>query len=246
MSSYNNQTAINDDVSKQLNMEQKPLGNNFKSYELTKATNYWVLDPYQYSITKFDYNLPNGVTNKHKDEFSPGLNYKDVNFESLHSNETSNKKSVNDFPAQSYHRFEANDGYFNPNENKDKDLWYYGSDRIAQEKGAGGPALNVQEVNRIIFPEAQRGGTNSRTLTKYSWSNTTPKKSEAWESASGLYKPVDNNENGKNFSYNNGYFVDKNTQPFERIYSYDSNYFRNVGLNNPYEGSMPFNPQTIN
>ena len=77
-------------VEEQLVPNQPPLGTQFKSYELNKAVNYYVLDPFQYSITKFDYNLPgvndsqNGnCVNVNQNDFKndPGLVYKDVNFE---------------------------------------------------------------------------------------------------------------------------------------------------------------------
>ena len=238
-------------VAEQLNPNQAPLGSQFKSYELNQATNYWTLDPFQYSITKFDFHFPNGQTNKpgvdSKDfKNDPGLIYHDVNFEKLLSSYTSVKKSVNDFPAQSYHRFQANEGYFNPNESVDnKDLWYYGSDIIAEKNGIAGPAVNVQEINHIIFPEPQRGGLDSRNLTKYSWSNVINKNSKSWEHTSGLEPSINNNKNCEFFNYNSGYNIDRNNQPFESVYNFDSNYCRNIGINNPYEGSMPFNPLNV-
>jgi hypothetical protein len=243
---YNNGT-----VADQLEQNQPPLGSQFKSYELNQATNYYLLDPFQYSITKFDYNFPDGRKNK-SEEFTdfkndPGLIYKDVDFERLLSLYTSTKKSVNDFPAQSYHRFEANDGYFNPKESVDNtDLWYYGSDRVAKKNGIGiaGPPLNVQEIKHIVFPEPQRGGTNSRQLTKYSWSNTTPKQSVSWESKNS--KPVNNNQNCEFFNYNTRYTVDKNKEPYNKVYSFDSEYCRSIGINDQYNGSMPFNPRSVN
>ncbi len=45
----------------QLNPNQPPLGTQFKSYELNKAINYYLLDPFQYSITKFNYANPKVV-----------------------------------------------------------------------------------------------------------------------------------------------------------------------------------------
>ena len=47
---------MNYGVEEQLVPNQPPLGTQFKSYELTAASNYWTLDPFQYSITKFKYN----------------------------------------------------------------------------------------------------------------------------------------------------------------------------------------------
>ena len=247
---FNSPNYQNGTISEQLNPNQQPLGTQFKSYELNQASNYWTLDPFQYSITKFDYNFPDkrkkepGVDSQDFKN-SPGLIYQDVNFEKLLSSYTSVKKSVNDFPAQSYHRFEANEGYFNPQESvNNSDLWYYGSDTIAAENGlgVGGAPLNVQEVNHIIFPEAQRGGTDSKNLTKYSWSNTIAKDTSSWEHTSGLEPSINNNENCQFFNYNNRYNTIK--QPFN-LYKFDSDYCRSIGINNPYTGSMPFNPNKI-
>jgi hypothetical protein len=219
---------INKIVSEQIDENQPPLGSQFKSYELTQAVNYYTLDPFQYNITKFDYNSQTNPKN------NTGLIYKDVDFEKLLPAFTATKKSVNDFPAQSYHRFQANEGYFNPKESTDNsDLWYYGSSNNARTNGIGiaGAALNLQEPKHIIFPEAQRGGTDSRNLTKYSWSNFT--------------QPSDiktNNENNcQFFNYNTGYTTTK--QP--SVYRFDSGYCRNIGISGPYEGSMPFNPDKI-
>ena len=221
-----------------LSEDQPPLGTQFKSYELNQASNYYTLDPFQYSITKFDYNFPekpksssNGYTDFKND---PGLIYRDVDFEKLLSSFTATKKSVNDFPAQSYHRFLANDGYFNPKESTSKDLWYYGADKNAQDYGIAGATLNLQETNHIIFPEAQRGGTDTKNLTKYSWSNYTPVVSEAWDAPI----MVNNDANCKFFNYNSGYTKVVEKSP----YVFDSNYCRNIGISSPYSGSMPFNP----
>ena len=46
---------MNYGVEEQLVPNQPPLGTQFKSYELNKAVNYYVLDPFQYAITKFNY-----------------------------------------------------------------------------------------------------------------------------------------------------------------------------------------------
>ena len=40
-------------VSQQLAEDQPPLGTQFKSYQLNQATNYYLLDPFQYSVTNF-------------------------------------------------------------------------------------------------------------------------------------------------------------------------------------------------
>ena len=86
-----------------LNPNQPPLGTLFKSYELNSAVNHYLLDPFQYSITKFDYSSPNNVpgtvngtllgskgnhTNcKSLDQSQVkndhGLVYKDIEFEKL-------------------------------------------------------------------------------------------------------------------------------------------------------------------
>ena len=245
-------------VEEQLEYNQPPLGTQFKSYELNKAINYYTLDPFQYAITKFDFANPNVVpgalenipepkindcaTFGQKDyKNDPGLVYKDVNFEKLLPAYTSTLKSVNDFPAQSYHRFLANEGYFNPNESNDNtDLWYYGA---ASEKfsniGLMGAPLNVQEVNHIIFPEAQRGGLNSSNLAKYSYSNTpAPKQNISWE-ARNKY-PINNNKNCEFFNYNNTYSNNFDGRPINNVYSFDSDYCRYIGISSPTSGSMPF------
>lgn len=241
-------------VTSQLQQNQPPLGSQFKSYELNKATNYYTLDPFQYSITKFKYNLPGSPSNpldglnkisvgKNDFQNDPGLIYKDVDFERLLPAYTSTKKSVNDFPAQSYHRFEANEGYFNPNESLDnRDLWYYGADDIARRNGLGGAASNVQEIKHIIFPEPQRGGLNSRNLSKYSWVNTTVKPNESWESQN--LQPVNNDTNCQFFNYNNGYSKEPHTD-VNKAYTFDSDYCRSIGINAPTSGSMPFLPKNV-
>ena len=218
----------------QLNSNQQPLGSQFKSYELTAASNYWTLDPFQYSITKFKYNLPDQINNQAEVEVDSGLVYKQIDFEKLLPSYTSEKKSVNDFPAQSYHRFQANEGYFNPTESTDnKDLWYYAAE------GLGGAGLNVQETNHIIFPEAQRGGLNSQLVAKYS---STPKvdsyqndSTKSWEQEN--FQPIE--DNCKLFNYNNR-FSDNYNNDFNQVYRFDSVYCRNIGINSPSQGSMPF------
>lgn len=236
-------------VSDELSENQAPLGTQFKSYELNQAANYWTLDPFQYSITKFDYNLPNRqsdesgiVVNPDNFKNDPGLIYKGIDFEKLLPSFTQTKKSVNDFPAQSYHRFLANDGYFNPT-NNNNDLWYYGASNNARisDVGIAGAQVNVQEINHIIFPEAQRGGTDSRNLTKYSWSNLqTNSGSDSWESKIAI--PVNNNKNCEFFNYNSGYLNEK----MPNVYSFDSNYCRSIGISPQFSGSMPFNPDKVN
>ena len=255
---YNSPNMVKGTVAEQLVQEQPPIGSQFKSYELNKATNFYTLDPFQYSITKFDYSLPDGqrtsgvsganslavLPGDYKND--PGLIYRGVNFEKLLPSYTATKKSANDFSAQSYHRFMANEGYFNPQESIDNsDLWYYGAANNARTNGAGiaGASLNLQEVNHIIFPEAQRGGTNTALLTKYSWSNFTAPKSNSWESQN--IRSVNNNKNCELFNYNSGYTIDRTLQPFDDVYSFDSNYCRNIGINPEYTGSMPFNPRVI-
>jgi hypothetical protein len=238
----------------QLDVDQPPLGTQFKSYELNSAINYYTLDPFQYSITKFKYNnftQPNGpddlVVSQKDFKRDPGLIYRGVDFETLLPAYTAVKKSVNDVPAQDYHRFQANEGYFNPNEGADNsDLWYYGADNISRmnDIGLAGAPLNVQEVNHIIFPEPQRGGLDSRNVTKYSWSNTPSAYKNSWGAENQV--AVNNNTRCENFNYNSSYFVDKNKLPFERVYSFDSNYCRDIGISPEYTGSMPFNPGNIN
>ena len=265
--SPNTPSKTGNEIKEQLVENQPPLGSQFNSYLLNSASNYWTLDPFQYSITKFKYsgieNEPGAVTEGMSPVLSPldglnkvsvvqadfknnpGLIYKSVNFEKLLPAYTSTKKSVNDFPAQSYHRFEANNGYFNPNESVDNhDLWYYGADKIAQrnEAGVAGAPLNVQEINHIIFPEAQRGGLDSKNVAKYSWTPVNNKEGVSWESQN--INSVDNNNNCEFFNYNNGYSGNRNTD-FNKVYSFDSNYCRDIGISGKYEGSMPFNPQNV-
>jgi hypothetical protein len=241
---YNSPNMVRGSVSNTLREDQPPLGTQFQSYELNQAINHWTLDPFQYTITKFDYHFPDprkkteGVSIDPTDfKNNPGLVYRDVNFEKLLPAYTQTKKSVNDFPAQSYHRFKANEGYFNPKESVDNsDLWYYLADKTAQTNGLGvaGAPLNVQEVPHIIFPEPQRGGTDTRNLTKYSWSNFTEARTGSWEGEN--IPSVNNDQNCRFFNYNDRY-----TQtPFDKVYSFDSNYCRSIGISGPNQGSMPF------
>ena len=248
---YNSPNMEKGNVTEHLAENQPPLGSQFKGYQLNEAVNFYTLNPFQYSITKFDYQFPDGRKVNEDDSISPkdfkndpGLMYRGINFEKLLPSFTQTKKSVNDFPAQSYHRFLANDGYFNPQESiNNTDLWYYGADNNARTNGLGiaGAPLNVQEVNHIIFPEAQRGGTDSRNLTKYSWSNFTQIPTDSWESE--VIKPVNNNKNCEFFNYNSKYSSPE--QPFHKVYSFDSNYCREIGISPEYTGSMPFNPNKI-
>jgi hypothetical protein len=237
---YNSPNMQQGSVSQTLSENQQPLGTQFKSYNLNQAVNYYTLDPFQYNITKFDYALPDGKKTENKEQYqfknNPGLVYKGVNFEELLPAYTQAKRSVNDFRAQDYHRFLANEGYFNPKESVDNsDLWYYGADKNSRQNGLGiaGAALNVQEVNRIIFPEAQRGGTNSKNLAKYSWSNYKPVMSQA-------YGQQARTGDCKVFDFNSNY-----VSPADKVYQFDSEYCRNIGISGPYEGSMPFNPVKI-
>jgi len=246
---YNSENMQRLSVKQVLNEDQPPLGTQFKSYQLNQASNYWTLDPFQYSITKFRYNLPNVKSNElGETDFKnkPGLIYKDVDFEKILPSYTQVKKSVNDFRAFDYHRFEANEGYFNPNESVDNtDLWYYGSSKNARTNGLGvaGPSLNVQEVKHIIFPEPQRGGLDTKNLAKYSWSNFTPTPSASWESQNNF--SINNDKNCRFFDYNTGYTTDRTQESFNNVYNFDSNYCRNIGISGPYEGSMPFNPNNV-
>jgi hypothetical protein len=135
----------------------------------------------------------------------------------------------------------ANQGYFNPNEaNNNTDLWYYGAaeNRFA-DIGLTGAPLNVQEVNHIIFPEAQRGGLNSSNLAKYSWVNTQgPKQMVSWEGRNS--HAIDNNKNCEFFNFNNTYSKNFNGRPVNEVYSFDSEYCRSIGISSPTSGSMPF------
>jgi hypothetical protein len=224
-------------TSNQLLSNQPPLGSQFQSHNLTSASNYYTLDPFQYSITKIKYNVPgnnrpteNETVIQQKDiQNDPGLIYKNVDFEKLLPAYTSTKKSVNDFPAQSYHRFTANEGYFNPKESFDNtDLWYYSAEKT------GGASLNVQEINHIVFPESQRGGLNTQQLARYSGNNQTQIQNNSWESEN--FKEVNNDSNCSFFDYNhrNNVYVDK-------VYSFDSDYCRQIKISAPASGSMPFN-----
>jgi hypothetical protein len=257
---YNSPNFPPASVKNTLQEDQQPLGTQFRSYELNRAVNYYLLDPFQYSITKFDYNLPNGEpTNKRGDDSisskdfknDPGLIYRNVDFDTLLPTFTGVKKSANDLTAMDYHRFLANNGYFNPNEGTNNtDLWYYGADQIRQSNdNVGGAPLNVQEVNHIIFPEPTRGGTNTQLLAKYSWTSKLPQRdTTSWESIN--YTPVDNSQNCEFFNYNRGYttssdsFKNQFNNSFDKVYSFDSNYLRGIGITPPNEGSMPYAPNT--
>jgi len=253
---YNSPNFPPASVSNTLKEDQQPLGTQFRSYELNSAVNYYLLDPFQYSITKFDYYLPDGQsTNKRGDDGvnskdfknDPGLIYRNVDFDTILPTFTAVKKSANDVTAMDYHRFLANEGYFNPNEGtNNKDLWYYGADQIGQSNGyVGGAPLNVQETNHIIFPEPTRGGTNTQLLAKYSWTSKVPQRdTTSWESIN--YTPIDNSQNCEFFNYNRGYttssdsFKNQFNNSFDKVYSFDSNYLRGIGITPPDEGSMPY------
>lgn len=235
-------------------MDSAPLGTHFKSYELTRAINYYTLDPFQYSITKFDYS--NGKDLNVNPPNQNGLIYanpdgttKDIKFDSLLPEYTRTNKSTNELRTIDYHRFLANEGYFNPNEgSNNSDLWYYPADRIAERNFVAGPALNVQEVDHIIFPEAQRGGLDSTNLAKYSWTSTFPTSdSTSWESQN--YRTIDNNDNCQFFNFNNTLgqngisyngTQDQTIQSQTSVYKFDSDYCRQIGINPPNSGSMPF------
>jgi hypothetical protein len=58
-------------------------------------------------------------------------------------------------------------------------------------------------------------------------------------------KAINNNQNCEFFNYNNHY-TSNYVVPENKVYSFDSNYCRNIGISGPYEGSMPFNPTKIN
>ena len=230
----------------QLDANLPPLGTQFNSYELNCAANYYTLDPFQYSITKFKYNnFDKKNYDREVDSFSqddlktdPGLIYKNIDFEKLLPSYTSVKKSVNDVPAQDYHRFLANDGYFNEKESIDnKDLWYYGANDIANKFIIAGATVNLQDTNHIIFPEPHRGGLDTRNVTKYSTVNTKDHNLYSWGSEN--EKAIDNNERAKFFDYNTNYSRDRNKIPFESVYSFDSNYCREIGINSEFEGTMP-------
>jgi hypothetical protein len=244
-SNYNSPNMRRGTVAGELQMEQPPLGTKFNSYELNQAVNYYTLDPFQYNITRFVYDVPGkNVSDQTSYKNDSGLVYKNVEFEKLLPTFTQEKKSVNDFPAQSYHRFEANDGYFNPGESvNNTDLWFYGASRLANQTGLGiaGAALNVQEIDHIIFPEAQRGGVDTKNLVKYSSTNYEPKDNYTWESENKINRA----DNCREFDYNTGYTINRDEQPFRRVYNYDSRYCRSIGISGPYEGSMPFNPDKI-
>jgi hypothetical protein len=167
------------------------------------------------------------------------LIYRDVDFETLLPAYTAAKRSENDVPAQDYHRFMANDGFFNPKESiNNTDLWYYGANDIANQYGIAGATVNVQDVNHIIFPEPQRGGLDSRNLSKYSTVNVKGHNLYSWGAQNEF--PIDNNQRAKFFDYNSTYGSSgRNSLPFEKVYSFDSNYCRAIGINSPYEGTMP-------
>ena len=74
---YNSPNFPPASVQNTLQEDQQPLGTQFRSYELNRAVNYYLLDPFQYSITKFDYNLPNGEpTNKRGDDSISSKDFK--------------------------------------------------------------------------------------------------------------------------------------------------------------------------
>lgn len=175
---------------------------NFNKYSLGESPVHWILDPVQFQVKPINY-----------DKGTDSDNYR---FEHTGISEyTKVKKSVNDLRAQDYHRFQANEGFFNPREGTDNtDLWYYNS--------TGGPALNVQEYRHIILPEAQRGGMNTAQMVKHSWND--PGRCEQFNyNTRNNYKPGP----GLPDSINN-------------VYQFDSNYLRSIKTMNTREGSMPY------
>ena len=240
-------------VTDQLQPNQQPLGSQFKSYQLNQAVNYYLLDPFQYSVTKFDYKLPCGEQSSSQSsggidssdfKNDPGLIYKNVDFEKILPTFTAEKKSAKDLRAGDYHRFEANEGYFNPKEAvNNTDLWYYGANDIARKSPfqIAGKPLNVQEVQHIIFPEPERGGLNTQLLTRYSWSPSYSKISEgddmSWESKND--KNINNNTNCQFFNYNSRY-LNAFDNSLENVYKFDSNYCRDIGISSRSQGVMPY------
>ena len=128
----------------------EPLGTLYNTYTTTKAINEWVLDPHQYSITKFKF------SNKLQGS-SEGLIYSDVDLKSFDSEYDLDRRSSKDISALSYRRFTNGNGDF---EIDNKNLWYHNN--------TGGAKLNVQEPKHIILTESQRGGLNTSNLVKYS------------------------------------------------------------------------------
>jgi hypothetical protein len=80
-------------------------------------------------------------------------------------------------------------------------------------------------------------------LSKYSTTNYIQPKGDSWESKNLIN--ISNDTNCRFFDYNSGYIMDRTKQPFENVYSFDSNYCRSIGISGPYEGSMPFNGNVI-
>lgn len=202
-------SLLNDDV---------PLGMKYynNSTHITEAINDYLLSPYQYSITRFDFDgnnkhiIDNGL--KYNTNGTNGLNY-------LRATNTKVNRSENDFSAQSYDRFESDDGEFNPLQTtlNNKDLWNNGANLIKRDFGLGGADLTPQVTEHIIFPEVQRGGLNSTSLAKYSWNN----------------ELINNDENCKFFDYK--------YSNSRKVVFHDSDYVRKIGISRPDSGSMPFN-----
>jgi len=168
----------------------------FNKFTLGEAPVNWILDPVQYQIKPINYKSVTNDTFEHT-----GI-----------SEYTKTKKSVNDIRAQDYHRFQANEGFFNPKQSKD--LWYYDS--------KGGPALNVQEYQHIILPESQRGGLNTSQLVKHSWNE--PGRCQQF-----------------NYNTRNNYIPGPGLQDsIGNIYQFDSNYLRSIKTISQREGSMPY------
>jgi len=184
---------------------------NYSKFALNQSTNKWILDPVQYQIGHINFN--NGQNFAEGNRVSENEPFEHTMIPEY----TKVRKSTNDFRSQSYRRFEANNGNFNPNEATDNtDLWYYGGDL------GGGKAHNLQEYQHIILPEVQRGGLNTTNMVKYSWNDS---------------------DKCKIFNYN----VKNNEVPgpglgdsVNNIYSFDSGYTRSIGIQNQREGSMPY------
>jgi len=141
-------------------MNNNPLGTQFNSYELNTAINYYLLSPYQYSLNKPLYFTQTGTA---LDGVTYGMQYSSTYYDVLLPTDTGAKKSVNDYPSQSYNRFQSGDGEFSTTNDK---LWY--------KEGSinGGVGLNPQETEHIILTENNRGGLNTSQFIKYSLDET--------------------------------------------------------------------------
>jgi hypothetical protein len=203
-----------------------PLGIKYYSTtELTKATNAWILDPYQYKITQFDFKIPGKELSLKDHTQDPGLNYNITG--DLRCTNTAVKRSEKDITALSYHQFLSNDGYFNPQQDvfHDSELWYYGASDIRNKTGIAGPQLTPQRLEHIIFPEAQRGGLNTTILSKYSTVNKPEVISKiSWENQNAK---VVNNDVCRFFKF---------PRQERSVYDFDSNLIRSMDIG---DGTMP-------